>query len=161
MKDIDVLVAQLGEALQERGMFASTAESCTGGLIANTLTNVAGSSQWFLGSVVAYANEVKMKLLGVPESVLAEHGAVSRQTVEAMAPGVCRAIGAEAGVAVSGVAGPGGGSPEKPVGTVWIGWCVRGVVDAQVFTFSGNRDAVKAQTTRRAIEGLLARVKSA
>ncbi|WP_462327529.1 CinA family protein [Desulfobaculum sp.] len=149
---------ELGEALVRREWSVATAESCTGGLIANTLTNVPGSSRWFRGAVVAYANDVKTALLGVGGSVLAAHGAVSRETVEAMAPGACRAVGTQCAVAVSGIAGPDGGTPDKPVGTVWIGWSVDGVVSSQMFHFAGDRDAVKAQTAQAAIEGLLQRV---
>ncbi|NJB68207.1 nicotinamide-nucleotide amidase [Desulfobaculum xiamenense] len=156
--DMNEMIERLGDALRERGWFASTAESCTGGLVAHLLTNVPGSSEWFLGGVVAYANEVKTGLLGVPEAVLRAHGAVSRETVLAMVEGLCPLVKAHCGVAVSGIAGPGGGTPDKPVGTVWMAWNVNGARNAQVFHFEGGRDAIKAATARQAIAGLLERV---
>ena len=108
------------DGLVARGLTLATAESCTGGSVAARLTSVPGASRAFVGGVVAYANRVKTDLLGVPESVLREHGAVSEATVRAMAEGVRQRLGADVGVATSGVAGPGGGTPEKPVGTVWL-----------------------------------------
>ncbi|BBD09724.1 CinA domain protein [Desulfovibrio ferrophilus] len=148
----------LGRALEARKFLLCTAESCTGGLIASTLTDVSGSSQWFCGAVVAYANEVKESLLAVPHEVLVEHGAVSEPVVLAMAPGACTTLGAQCSVAVSGIAGPTGGTPDKPVGMVWMAWCVDGKVDAVCQKFDGSRDEVKAQTVQAAVEGLLTRL---
>jgi len=151
-------IERLGQTLVARGQWLCTAESCTGGLIAATLTDVSGSSQWFRGAVVAYANEVKEALLQVPREALVAHGAVSEPVVLAMAPGASMALGAQCSVAVSGIAGPTGGTPDKPVGTVWMAWSVDGAVDAELKHFSGDRAAVKAATVRAAVEGLLARL---
>lgn len=148
------LVEQLGAALRSRGWTLGTAESCTGGLIADTLTNVSGSSDWFAGAVVAYANEVKTGLLHVPQEVLAAHGAVSEPVVLAMARGLRELLGVDAAVAVSGIAGPTGGSEDKPVGTVWMAWSAGETERAVVHHFSGNRLAVKAATAREAVQGL-------
>lgn len=148
-------VAEIGECLRAQDHFLATAESCTGGLIASTLTDTPGSSEWFAGSVVAYANEVKSKLLGVPEATLEQHGAVSEPVVLAMAQGALKALGADVSVAVSGVAGPGGGTPEKPVGTVWIAWAWPGGSRARQYSFQGTRDQIKGQTVMTAVNGLL------
>ena len=115
----DELIGMLSGLLTRSGYAMATAESCTGGMIAASCTDVAGSSAWFTGGIVAYANEIKEKVLGVPHAVIAEHGAVSGEVVMHMAAGAMLVCGTQAAVAVSGVAGPGGGSPEKPVGTVW------------------------------------------
>jgi nicotinamide-nucleotide amidase len=148
-------IARLGEALRARGRTLATAESCTGGLLASSLTDVPGSSDWFRGAVVAYANGVKTGVLGVPEDALAAHGAVSEAVVRAMARGAARVLDAQCAVAVSGIAGPGGGSAEKPVGTVWMAFFVDGVVCARLHRFDGPRHAVKAATVRAAVAGLL------
>ncbi|MBU1003892.1 MAG: CinA family protein [Proteobacteria bacterium] len=151
-------IMELGRALSARGLWLCTAESCTGGLISSALTDVSGSSEWFRGAVVAYANEVKESLLQVPRETLEGHGAVSEPVVLAMAAGVCVTLGASCSVAVSGIAGPTGGSPDKPVGTVWLAWCVDGIVDAELKSFGGSRAEVKAQTVRAAVKGLLERL---
>ncbi len=150
----DAMVLELAKKLTARGWWLATAESCTGGLIGHTLTSVAGSSEWYLGGVVAYANSVKQGVLGVDAGDLEQYGAVSRQVVEAMAVGAARVIGTETAIAVSGVAGPGGGTPEKPVGTVWVGWKAGPVVRAECFHFSGGRSEVKEQSVQAALEGL-------
>ena len=151
-------VAGIGKRLVARGYTLAAAESCTGGLISSVLTDVPGSSDWFTGAVVAYANTVKQEQLGVPAKVLGEHGAVSRETVEAMARGVCALLGTDVGVAVSGIAGPTGGTPDKPVGTVWMAWCFQGEVFSERNLFSGDRDQVKQQTLARALDGLAERL---
>src|SRR5690606_25324764 len=115
-----ILAQQLGEALAARGWRITTAESCTGGGIAAAITDIAGSSAWFERGYVTYSNAAKSEMLGVSASLIAHYGAVSEAVVVAMARGACAASGCELGVAVSGVAGPGGGSPDKPVGTVWL-----------------------------------------
>jgi len=148
----------LSSRLLDRGFAAATAESCTGGLIASQLTELPGSSEWFVGGVVAYANSVKQSLLGVPEETLAAHGAVSRETVLAMASGAALRLGAQCAVAVSGIAGPTGGTPEKPLGTVWIAWFVDGALSAERFQFPGDRQGVRRATALAAIEGLIARL---
>ena len=117
----DTLESAVGDLLKAYGKTLSTAESCTGGMISSLITSVAGSSEYFLGSVTSYANEVKENVLGVPAEIIAEHGAVSSECVAAMAEGVRRITSSDYSVATSGIAGPGGGSEEKPVGTVWIG----------------------------------------
>jgi len=141
-----------------RGWVLATAESCTGGLIASTLTNIDGSSAWFHGGVVAYSNELKCGLLGVDPATIAEHGAVSEATVLEMARGALRLPGmpAERGaaIAVSGIAGPTGGTREKPVGTVWIAWAWPGGERAEKFLFRGSRASVKMQSVNGALFGL-------
>ena len=153
------LISELAQALKERGLVCATAESCTGGLIGAALTSVSGSSEWYVGGVISYANSVKTGLLGVKEADLEAQGAVSEPVVRSMALGACRVTGADVACAVSGVAGPGGGTPEKPVGTVWIGWSKHGETRAEKFHFNGDRDAVRAQTVTEAIRGMLAWVK--
>ena len=132
----------------------AAAESCTGGNIAHLITSVPGSSDTFLGGIVSYANEVKQNLLGVKPEDLETHGAVSREVVEQMAIGVCRATGADCSVATSGIAGPGGGSPDKPVGTVWMAWCVNGKVISKKFRFPGDRLRVINRASTEGILGL-------
>ncbi len=158
--NVDAMIEDLGHALRGAGMRLATAESCTGGLVACSMTNVAGSSEWFEGGVVAYDNRVKMKVLGVPEDILLRHGAVSAACVEAMAQGVAALMETSAGLAISGVAGPGGGSVEKPVGTVWIAWIVAGRVWSRKFLFAGDRLSIKAQSMVAALEGLLVHMKN-
>jgi PncC family amidohydrolase len=145
-----VVVASLAAA----GRTLATAESCTGGLIATLVTDVAGSSTVFRGGFVAYSNEVKERVLGVPADVLEDHGAVSGPTVEAMARAARTRMGADIGVAVSGVAGPAGGTPGKPVGTVWIAWDDRGSVESSVRVFEGGRDKVRRAAAFEALDGV-------
>lgn len=152
-------VAELGECLRAYENVLATAESCTGGLLASTLTDVSGSSEWFAGSIIAYSNEVKANLLGVKPAILEQHGAVSEPVVLAMAQGVLKTIGADVSVAISGIAGPSGGTPEKPVGTVWMAWAWPSGTRAKRFDFSGDRTAVKEQSVMAAINGLLGVVK--
>jgi PncC family amidohydrolase len=129
----------LGPLLTRRGLRLAVAESCTGGLIGHRITNVPGSSEYYLGSVTAYAYEAKVRLLGVSWDLLNTSGAVSRETVLEMARGVRTALGAEIGMAVSGIAGPGGGTPEKPLGTTWIGLSAVDYEQAWHFVWSGDR----------------------
>jgi len=137
------------------GWTLATAESCTGGLIASMVTSVPGSSGAFLGGVVAYANEAKKGMLGVSGDVLETWGAVSSQTVEAMASGVRQRLGADLAVAVSGVAGPGGGTSEKPVGTVWVAWDGPGEDrEARRLLLSGDRERIRRAAAYEALEGL-------
>jgi nicotinamide-nucleotide amidase len=132
-----------------------TAESCTGGWIAKTVTDIAGSSDWFDCGMVAYSYEAKQAMLGVRPETLEVHGAVSRETVIEMVSGALVHAGASIAVAVTGIAGPGGGAPDKPVGTVWIGWKRRGgYAHAQLFHFDGDREAVRRQTVGAALRGL-------
>ena len=147
----------LGERLRAAHDTLVTAESCTGGWIAKCLTDIAGSSDWFDSGMVVYSYEAKQAMLGVRPQTLEVHGAVSRETVIEMVSGALVHSGAGVAVAVTGIAGPGGGSEDKPVGTVWIGWKQRGgYARAEAFHFHGDRDAVRRQTVAKAFEGLLA-----
>lgn len=153
------MVQDLSALLQKRKWRCSTAESCTGGLIGAALTAFPGSSAWYWGGVVAYDNQIKHKLLGVPSNILEREGAVSEAVVKAMALGACRNLGLEAAMSVSGIAGPDGGSPDKPVGTVWLGYCIcppagPAQLEAQVFCFPGERQAVRLAAMQAAILGL-------
>lgn len=148
-------VLSLGEALRARGWRLGTAESCTGGLIAAACTAVAGSSDWFERGVVTYSNAAKSELLGVPPSHFEAHGAVSEAVARAMAEGLRRAAPVQLAVAVTGIAGPGGATPGKPVGTVWIAWAAAGCASrARVHHFPGDRAAVREQAVRVALAGL-------
>lgn len=141
--------------LQARGLMLVSAESCTGGWIAKTLTDIAGSSAWFEAGVVAYSYEAKEALLGVNPRTLEHTGAVSEETVIEMVSGALARFGAGVAVAVTGIAGPSGGTPDKPVGTVWIGWKRRGgYAHAKVFQFAGDREAVRRQTVAEALAGI-------
>ena len=159
MIDAEKDVMLLGGRLRESGWRMATAESCTGGLVASTLTDVSGSSDWFDGGIVAYANAVKSSLLQVPERVLESYGAVSEETVLAMVRGARDNLGVDVAVALSGVAGPSGGTPEKPVGTVWMAWIWPGGIMAERFLFAGDRAGIKEQSVRAAIRGLLSVVR--
>jgi nicotinamide-nucleotide amidase len=145
----------LADALRQRGQRLVTAESCTGGLIAAACTALAGSSDWLERGVVTYSNAAKTELLGVPAELIAQHGAVSEAVVRAMTAGALRTSGADWAVAVTGVAGPAGGSVHKPVGTVWIGWQGPGHAHAEGCHFEGDRAAVRAATVLHALRGLL------
>ncbi|WP_027177661.1 CinA family protein [Maridesulfovibrio bastinii] len=151
---MEKLVSEIGELLVSKGWTMSTAESCTGGLVAATLTDVSGSSRWFSGAIVAYSNEIKMAMLDVSEKTLIDHGAVSEETVLEMADGVSKKLGTQVGISLSGVAGPTGGSAEKPVGTVWMGWHIGDKTFARKCLFSGDRAAVKKQSLEYVLETL-------
>ena len=145
----------LGERLRAAHDTLVTAESCTGGWIAKCLTDIAGSSDWFDSGMVVYSYEAKQALLGVRPQTLEQHGAVSRETVIEMVSGALVNSGASVAVAVTGIAGPGGGSADKPVGTVWVAWKRRGgYARAQAFHFDGDREAVRRQTVDRALAGV-------
>ena len=152
---LEARIALLAEQLLARGWMCATAESCTGGLIGASLTAVSGASAWFAGGVISYANEVKTGLLGVDAATLAAHGAVSKAVVRQMAAGVCRQTGAQAAMAVSGVAGPTGGSAEKPVGTVWFGWAAGGIVTARKLWIPATRPVIRQIAVCAAVNGLL------
>ncbi|HWR99291.1 MAG TPA: nicotinamide-nucleotide amidohydrolase family protein, partial [Prolixibacteraceae bacterium] len=130
----------IGKLLTERGWTISTAESCTGGAIARLFTQNPGSSVYFKGSIVAYSNEVKTNLLGVENNLILNHGAVSREVVEKMAMLACERMNTDLSIATSGVAGPGGGTDEKPVGTVWIAIAHKGIVISQLYNFGTDRE---------------------
>jgi PncC family amidohydrolase len=148
-------LAALAAALTARHWTLATAESCTGGLIGAAITDLPGASAYFLGGIIAYDNRIKNQLLGVPETILAAHGAVSAQTVEAMAAGARRQLSADCAIAVSGVAGPDGGTPEKPVGLVYIGWALPGTLFSRRFLFTGDRAAIRQATVETAVGELL------
>ena len=149
------ILQQLADALQQRGWMLATAESCTGGMIATACTDLPGSSNWFDRGFVTYSNAAKTEMLGVPAALIAEHGAVSEAVVRAMAQGAIAHSKAQVSVAVSGVAGPGGGTPEKPVGTVWVGWCVNTSTHAQLLRLAGDRAAIRTQATTQLLTRLM------
>lgn len=155
------LVETLAAVLTARGWRLATAESCSGGWIAKCCTDRAGSSAWFESGVVSYSNDAKHEWLGVDGAVLEREGAVSRAVALQMAEGIRRRSGAEAALAVTGIAGPDGGSPDKPVGTVWFGWAIgERPADAERQVFGGDREAVRRQTVAHALRGLLERLPS-
>ncbi len=150
------LAARLGQRLHAEGLMMATAESCTGGWVGKALTDVPGSSAWFDRGYVTYSNRAKQEVLGVRPETLARYGAVSEATVREMAEGAIRFGGVDLALAVSGLAGPGGGSAGKPVGTVWFAWARRGMdTTARRMLFYGDRDAVRRQAVRTAIRGAL------
>jgi nicotinamide-nucleotide amidase len=152
---IDIIRRLYEDFLLKRRLYLTTAESCTGGLIAAACTDMAGSSQWFERGFVTYSNAAKTDMLGVDAALIARFGAVSEEVAIAMAQGAIKHSAAQVSVAVTGVAGPTGGSVEKPVGTVWIAWYVNNQVTAQHCQFGGDRASVRTQTMHRALEGLL------
>lgn len=156
MPRIQDLSEQLGQHLVARQLIVTTAESCTGGGVAQAITDIAGSSQWFSHGFITYSNQAKQQLLNVDSDLINTYGAVSQDVVESMACGALLASGADVAVAVSGIAGPDGGSSEKPVGTVWIGWASQeNLVSSQKFLFLGNRNSVRNQSVEKSLEGLI------
>ncbi|MFO7727956.1 MAG: CinA family protein [Desulfonatronovibrio sp.] len=155
MSDISARAGVLADLLQKRGFFISTAESCTGGLIGHLLTNEAGSSAWYAGGVVAYSNALKKNILGVSDEIIDMHGAVSSECVSSMVKGLTDLTRAQAGIAVSGIAGPGGGTSDKPVGTVFIAWKVQNRSWWERYCFQGSRLEIKSQTAAQAVEGVI------
>ncbi len=154
--EVHDLAQQLGQVLRQKGWRVATAESCTGGGVAEAITSVAGSSAWFGYGYVSYANEAKQQMLGVKAETLAQHGAVSEPVVTEMADGARRNADAELSVAISGIAGPDGGSPEKPVGTVWLAWAQEGLpTQTQICHFDGGRSAIRQQAVVTALAGFL------
>jgi len=153
--ELRVLADSVAQTLIQRGQMLVTAESCTGGWIAKTLTDIPGSSAWFEAGLVAYSYEAKEALLGVNPHTLERAGAVSQETVIEMVSGALARYGASVAVAVTGIAGPGGATPGKPVGTVWIGWKRRGgYARAGQFHFDGDRETVRRQTVAAALAGI-------
>ena len=155
---VNAIVPRLAERLLELKWMMATAESCTGGMIAAHCTDLAGSSAWLERGLVTYSNEAKTELLGVPASLIAQDGAVSESVARAMALGACYRAKAQVSLAVTGIAGPAGGSVEKPVGTVWLAWCIGGTVQAEKQIFPGDRAQIRQATTQAALEGLLKRL---
>ncbi len=141
----------IGKMLRQQGLRLAVAESCTGGLVGHRITNIPGSSTYYMGSVTAYAYEAKVRLLGVHWETLEKYGAVSKETVLEMALGVRRALAADIGVSISGIAGPGGGTVEKPVGLTWIGLSALGVDEAWSHIWQGDRLQVKEQSAQEAL----------
>ena len=152
------LCEQLARALQQRGWMMATAESCTGGMIAARCTDLAGSSLWFERGFVTYSNAAKTELLGVPANMIVQDGAVSESVARAMASGAVAHAQAQVSVAVTGIAGPSGGSPDKPVGTVWFAWQVDGQLSSELRRFAGDRASVREATVVHALQGLLQRL---
>jgi nicotinamide-nucleotide amidase len=158
MDTLTELAAAVGRALQDRGYMLATAESCTGGGVAQAITEIPGSSEWFDSGFVTYSNASKMALLKVPAAILSAHGAVSEQTAAAMASGALAHSDADAALSTTGIAGPGGAVPGKPVGTVCFGWAIGDTVDTEQVLFSGDRRTVREQSVLYALQGLLNRL---
>lgn len=162
MSELQTLAERLGRELLNRGERLVTAESCTGGWVAQAVTSVAGSSGWFDRGFVTYSNAAKIDMLGVPEITLARHGAVSEATARQMAQGALRRSVGDWAVAITGIAGPGGGTPQKPVGMVCIAWAQRnGGCEALTCQFAGSRAEIREQSVRLALSGTLKRVMAA
>jgi len=156
---VDREAEELGRRLAGKHQFLAVAESCTGGLIAKRVTDIAGSSGWFERGLVVYSNQAKQDLLGISPDLLAQFGAVSRECAEAMARGLLVMTPAHWALAVTGIAGPGGGSPEKPVGLVWLAWEQRGgKVESAVRQLSGTREQIRTAAAAAALRGLLDRL---
>ncbi len=157
--NLAMLAASLAAELKVHGRKLATAESCTGGWIAKVCTDLAGSSEWFERGVVSYSNEAKQELIGVAAATIYRFGAVSEEVAAAMASGVLARSRADYGISVSGIAGPGGGSPDKPVGTVCFGWALPDeVLETETHLFAGDRDAIRRATVATALQGLLLRI---
>ena len=155
--NFEKLVGQVGQALTEHQSMVVTAESCTGGMIAEALTSIGGSTAWFDRAYITYSYESKKEMLGVNEMTIQKKGAVSQQCVEEMALGALQQSHAKVSISCSGIAGPTGASLDKPVGTVWIAWAIQGQdsVVSECFLFSGDRQAVREKTTEAALQGIL------
>jgi len=149
------LEEKVGELLSQRGWTLAVAESCTGGLLGHRITNVSGSSAYFEGGVISYSNEAKEAVLGVPREILIEHGAVSRETALAMARGARRVLGTDLAVSVTGIAGPTGGTPEKPVGLAYIALAAEGAELCDKHVWQGDRAANKEQSAEAALKLIL------
>jgi nicotinamide-nucleotide amidase len=155
MNTLIELATQAGQRLKERGLVLATAESCTGGGVAQAITEIAGSSAWFDCGFVTYSNASKMSLLNVPSDILEQYGAVSTETAAAMCEGTLRNSKATIALSTTGIAGPDGGVPGKPVGTICFGWAVNDLTQVERRLFSGDRHAVREQTVEYALRGLL------
>jgi nicotinamide-nucleotide amidase len=162
MPSLAVLARQAGARLKKRGLKLATAESCTGGWIAQAVTSVAGSSQWFERGFVTYSNEAKKEMLGVRAATLSRHGAVSEETACEMAAGALKRSRAQVAVAVTGIAGPGGGTRTKPVGMVCFAWALRlGAPESATRRFTGGREGIRRRSVAFALQGLLERLEGA
>jgi len=155
-RDIENLAIQIGRALKSHGLMLATAESCTGGVVANAITDIAGSSEWFERGFITYSNEAKREMLDVAQDTLTRYGAVSEAVVREMVAGALYHSHAQVALAVSGIAGPAGGTPDKPVGTVWFAWGIKGgQCVAHLHHLSGNRAEIRMQSVRIAFQGVL------
>lgn len=153
---MDILAAQIGALLKSHGLMLATAESCTGGGVAQAITEIAGSSEWFERGFITYSNLSKQQMLGVCETTLIQRGAVSELTVREMVAGALNNSAAQVALAVSGIAGPGGGTADKPVGTVWFAWGIKsGETFAQRHLLIGNRAEIRAQSVQIALQGII------
>jgi nicotinamide-nucleotide amidase len=156
---LDALARRVGARLKQKGLLLATAESCTGGWVAQVVTSVSGSSEWFDRGFVTYSNDAKREMIGVRVETLDRHGAVSEETAHEMAAGALTASRAQIAVAITGVAGPTGGTPQKPVGMVCFAWAVRGgAVDSTTQHFAGDREAVRRESVIFALQGVVDRV---
>ena len=153
---LEGLASRIGDELASRNEMLVTAESCTGGWVSMLVTSIAGSSSWFDRGFVTYSNESKQEMLSVDKQVIEIHGAVSEETARHMVQGAMEHSRAQAGLSVTGIAGPGGGSIEKPVGTVCFGWLVDGHCETETCHFSGNRQEIREQSVRKVLTGILA-----
>jgi len=155
-EELQQLASELGDKLRTRGWMLATAESCTGGWVGQLVTAIPGSSQWYERGFITYANAAKVEMLGVPEATLAAHGAVSEETAGAMAAGALANSHAQAALAISGIAGPGGGTPQKPVGLVCYGWALAdGTVLSSTCRLDGNREEIRSRAVAAALRGLI------
>jgi nicotinamide-nucleotide amidase len=155
-EELQSLAAELSEKLRARGWMLATAESCTGGWVGHLLTALPGSSGWYERGFITYANAAKVEMLGVPEALLATHGAVSEETAMAMAAGALKHSHAQAALAISGIAGPGGGTPQKPVGLVCYGWALAdGTVLSSTCRLDGDREEIRSRAVAAALRGLI------
>ena len=153
---MDILAAQVGGLLKAHGLMLATAESCTGGGVAQAVTEIAGSSAWFERGFVTYSNDAKREMLGVSADTLMQYGAVSEAVVREMVAGALHHSHAHVALAVSGIAGPNGGTPEKPVGTIWFAWGVKDrTCVAHLHHLAGNRSEIRAQSVRIALQGVV------
>lgn len=161
MEQLTDLAERIGQALQAKRRLLAVAESCTGGGVSQAVTEIPGSSGWFDCGFVTYSNDAKTELLGIPAALIAQHGAVSEEIAAEMARGACGASNADVAVSTTGIAGPSGAVPGKPVGTVCFGWAVDGRVETERRIFSGDRRAVREQAVAHALQGLLRRLEQA
>lgn len=156
LEDLALFASKSGKLLLAKGLLLTTAESCTGGEVAQVITSIPGSSNWFERGFVTYSNQAKIEMLGVQAQTLASYGAVSEQTVREMAAGALKYSYADLSLAVTGIAGPGGGTAEKPVGMVWFAWAGRNIAtQAQVKYFSGDRQSIRDQATFYVLQHLI------
>jgi len=153
---MESLAKQVGQFLLEKGWKLVIAESCTGGGLGEQITSISGSSKWFDRGFITYSNQAKIEMLGVSPQTLEENGAVSEETVLEMAAGALKQSSAQLSIAISGIAGPDGGTPDKPVGTVWIGWATAKNVRAEKYLLNGDRQAIRRQAIEISLKGILA-----